>query len=120
MALANLNEDLLFSFFGIFKLLSSCVNILREQNSTSSTICVDIQTSIGKVQCDQGFHGGCVMECVVECVGGCGRVCVVRGCVVRGCGGVCGERVCGGVCEKGEGVWLWSVRCVEVQLYIPP
>ena len=35
-------------------------------------------------------------------------------------GGVCGERVCGGVCEKGEGVWLWSVRCVEVQLYIPP
>ena len=71
MALANLNEDLLFSFFGIFKLLSSRVNILREQISTSSTICVDIQTSIGKVQCDQGFHGGCVMECVVECVGGC-------------------------------------------------
>ena len=30
MALANLNEDLLFSFFGIFKLLSSRVNILRE------------------------------------------------------------------------------------------
>ena len=90
MALANLNEDLLFSSFGIFKLLSSRVNILREQNSTSSTICVDIQTSIGKVQV---FMEG---VCDGVCGGVCGRVCVV-GCMVE-----CGERVC---CE---GLW-WSV-----------
>ena len=57
--------------------------------------------------CDGVCSGVCGRVCVVGCM----VECVVRGCVVRGCGGVC---------EKGEGVWLWSVRCVEVQLYIPP
>ena len=35
MARANLNEHLLFSFLGIFKLFSSCVDVLTEQNRTS-------------------------------------------------------------------------------------
>ena len=46
------------------------------------------------------------------------RGCVVE-CVVRESALEYGERVCGGVCQKGEVVRLWSVRCVEVQ-YIPP
>ena len=54
------------------------------------------------------------------CGGMYGGVCVLEGLWWSVWEGVCGERVSGGVCEKGEGVWLWGVRCVEVQLYIPP